>query len=406
LSGLEIQKIYNFINMKFTIYKKIVDFIKELYASSEVFLHEPFLGEEEKQYLLKAVESGFVSSVGPFVEEFEKKFAQYVGTKYAVATVNGTSALHLALISVGVEKGDEVITQPLTFVATCNAIKYCGAEPVFVDISEKTLGMSVESLEFFLKKFVEIKNGEPYNKVTKRRIKACVPVHIFGHPAEIDQIVELCGNYNIAVVEDSAEALGSLYKGKQVGTFGDIGIFSFNGNKIITTGGGGMIVTNNPSLAEKVKHLSSTAKIKHPYEYYHDLVGYNYRMPNINASLGLAQLSKVEKFVELKRNLARLYEEFFKTLDGIEFLREPPNSRSNYWLNAIKFPSKKERTEFLEFSNKEGVQTRAVWTPMHKLPMYKNCFKIETPNAEKLWELVVNIPSGVSYAFKTRRVIA
>ncbi len=383
--------------MTSTIFEKIVNFIKNLYGQDFVPLHKPFFGEEEKNWVLKALESTFVSSVGPFVEEFEKEIAKYTGAKYAVATVNGTSALHLALLAVGVKEGDEVITQPLTFVATCNAIKYCGADPVFVDVSKETLGMNAESLEYFLKKFVEIRNGSAYNRVTKRRIKACIPVHIFGHPTEIDQIVELCKGYNIAVVEDSAEALGSLYKGKHLGTFGNVGIFSFNGNKIITTGGGGILVTNDENIARFAKHLSTTAKRNHLYEYYHDAVGFNYRMPNINAALGLAQLSKLERFVKAKRKLAKVYEDFFKTLEGVEFIKEPPNSRSNYWLNAIRFPSKEERTQFLKFSNKRGIQTRAVWTLMYKLPMYRDCFRIETPNAEDIEAKIVNIPSGVIY---------
>jgi len=378
------------------VFKRITDFIKELYGKDFIPLHEPYFDEREKEWLIKTIESTFVSSVGPFVEEFEKKIAQYVGSKYAVATVNGTSALHLALLAVGVKEGDEVITQPLTFVATCNAIKYCGANPIFVDVSEKTLGMSVESLEYFLKKYVEVKDRYAYNRVTKRRISACVPVHIFGHPAEIDKIVTLCREYNIKVVEDSAEALGSFYKGKHLGTFGDAGILSFNGNKIITTGGGGMVITDDESIAKKVKHLSQVAKVPHPYEYYHDTLGYNYRMPNINAALGLAQMEKLNWFIEKKRQLAGVYKEFFQTLEGIEFIEEPKGAKSNYWLNAIRFPAQKERTQFLEYANKGGVQARGVWTLMYKLPMYKDCFKIDTQIAEKLEETVVNIPSGVS----------
>jgi aminotransferase in exopolysaccharide biosynthesis len=383
--------------MTFTTYEKIVNFIKELYGSDFVPLHQPLFGEEEKKFLLEALESTYVSSVGPFVEKFEKAVAKYTGAKYAVATVNGTSALHLALLTSGVGEGDEVITQPLTFVGTCNAIRYCGAQPVFVDVSPTTLGMSAESLEYFLKKYVEIKDGQAYNKVTKRRVKACVPVHIFGHPTEIDRIVELCRHYNIRVIEDSAQALGSFYKGKHLGTFGDVGIFSFNGNKIITTGGGGVLITDNEEIARRAKHLSTTAKRNHPYEYYHDELGFNYRMPNINAALGLAQISKLDKFVETKRKLAQIYRSFFQDLEGVEFVEEPPGGRSNYWLNALRFPSKEERTQFLEFSNKRGVQTRAVWTLMYKLPMYKDSFRIPTPTAEEVEEKIVNIPSGVIY---------
>jgi len=376
--------------------KKIINFIKELYEKDVVGLHEPLFVGNEKKYVLNAIESTFVSSVGEYVNEFERKIEEYTGAKYAVATVNGTSALHIALLLSGVEENTEVITQPLTFVATCNAIKYCGAEPVFIDVDLDTLGMSYESLEYFLKKFVELdKNGNPINKETKRRITACVPMHTFGHPVKIDQIVELCNKYNIPVVEDAAESLGSFYKSKHIGTFGKLGILSFNGNKIITTGGGGMILTNDEDLAKRAKHLTTTAKVPHPYEYFHDEVGYNYRMPNINAALGLAQMEKLEMFIDIKRKIANEYKNFFDKL-GIKFFTEPKNSRSNYWLNTIFLADKKERDKFLEITNKNGIQTRPVWTLMYKLPMYKNCFKVDTPNAEYIEERVVNIPSGIS----------
>ncbi|BAI79862.1 aminotransferase, DegT/DnrJ/EryC1/StrS family [Deferribacter desulfuricans SSM1] len=376
--------------------KKIITFIKELYKKDVVGLHEPVFVGHEKKYVLDTIESTFVSSVGEYVNEFERKIAEYTGAKYAIATVNGISALHIALLLSGVGENSEVITQPITFVATCNAIRYCGAEPVFVDVDLDTLGMSSESLEYFLKKFVEFdKNGNPINKETKRKITACVPMHTFGHPVKIDQIVELCKKYNIPVVEDAAESLGSFYKSKHTGTFGKLGILSFNGNKIITTGGGGMILTNDEDLAKSAKHLTTTAKVPHPYEYFHDEVGYNYRMPNLNAALGLAQMEKLEMFINIKRKIAHEYKNFFENL-GIQSFTEPEYSRSNYWLNAIFLKSKTERDKFLEITNKNKVQTRPVWTLMYKLPMYENCFKIDTTNAEYIEERVVNIPSGVN----------
>ncbi len=378
-------------------YKEIIDFIRKLYNTDDFIpLHAPVFKGNEEKYVLDTIRSTFVSSVGEYVNEFERKIAEYTGAKFAVATVNGTSALHIALLLSGVKEGDEVITQPLTFVATCNAIKYCGAEPAFVDISLKTLGMSPESLKEFLDKNAEVKNGYAYNKRTGKRIKACVPMHTFGHPVEIDKIVEICSKYNIDVIEDAAESLGSFYKNKHTGTFGKFGILSFNGNKIITTGGGGMILTNDEELAKKAKHITTTAKVPHPYEYFHDEVGYNYRMPNINAALGVAQFEQLENFLKIKRKIAQEYKIFFDK-KRIKFITEPENCHSNYWLNAIILDNKKQRDEFLEITNKNGIQTRPVWTLMYRLPMYKSCFKADTPNAEYIEERLVNIPSGVIY---------
>ena len=312
-----------------------------------------------------------------------------------VATSSGTSALHLALISVGVMPGDEVITQPLTFVATCNAISYCGAEPVFVDISRKTLGMSPESLKNFLEKYGEVRHGTCYNRYTGRRISACVPVHVFGHPCEIDKIVEICAQYNIKVVEDSAEALGSFYKGKHVGTFGEAGIISFNGNKIITTGGGGAILTNNKEIELLAKHLSTTAKVPSDYEYIHDRVGYNYRMPNINAALGVAQMKKLKLLLEKKRRLADKYRNFFAGLEIAKFVDEPPHSSSNFWLNSIIFTDKDTRDMFLKMSNEEGIMTRPAWKLMTSLPMYRKCQKTDIKTADFIQSRLVAIPSWV-----------
>ena len=378
-------------------YEEIIEFIRRLYKTDDFIpLHAPVFKGNEEKYVIDTIRSSFVSSIGGYVNKFEKDMARYTGTKHAIATVNGTSALHIALLLSGVKEGDEVITQPITFVATCNAIKYCGAEPVFVDISLKTLGMSPQSLKEFLDKNAEVRSQCAYNKKTGRRIKACVPMHTFGHPVEIDKIIEICNEYNIDVIEDAAESLGSFYKDKHTGTFGKFGILSFNGNKIITTGGGGMILTNDEELAKKAKHITTTAKTPHPYEYFHDEVGYNYGMPNINAALGVAQLEKIEDFLEIKREIAQEYKTFFDK-KGINFVVEPKNSRSNYWLNAIILDNKKQRDEFLETTNKNSIQTRPVWTLMYKLPMYNNCFKADTPNAEYIGERLVNIPSGVIY---------
>ncbi len=381
----------------YTVFKEIEEFIRELYKTKDFIpIHQPVFKDNVKRYVLETIDSTYVSYIGKYVEEFEKRIADYTGAKYSIATVNGTSALHLALLAVGVSEGDEVITQPVTFVATCNAIRYCGAFPVFVDVSPKTLGMSPESLKYFLDNYVEFnKNNEPINKITGRRIKACVPVHIFGHPCEIDRIVEICKEFNIEVIEDSAQALGSLYKNRHVGTFGVAGIFSFNGNKIITTGGGGMVITNNKNIADTIKHLSTTAKVSHPYEYFHDRVGFNYRMPNINAALGLAQMEYIEELVEKKRELAKKYEEFLSNFNFLEFIKEPPYTRSNYWLVAVAFKDKRMKEDFLKYMNERKIQVRPLWKLMYKLPMYKDCFRVDTEVAEELEESIVALPNWV-----------
>ena len=374
--------------------KIVINFIKTVYKKKFIALHEPVFIGNEKKYLNECIDSTFVSSVGKYVDKFEEMLAAYVGAKYAVAVVNGTMALFTALKLVGVKEGDEVITQPLTFVATANAINYCGAKPIFVDVDLDTLGLSPKSLKEFLEKNCKIVDNKCINKTTGKTIKACVPMHTFGHPCKIDEIKEICDKWHIELVEDAAESLGSFYKNKHTGTFGKIGIFSFNGNKIITAGGGGVIVTDDEELAKKAKHLTTTAKIPHPYEYIHDEVGYNFRMPNINAALLVAQMENLDKFLENKRELAKKYEKFFKNI-GIEFVEEPVNAKSNYWLNAIKFENKNQRDEFLEYSNKNKVMTRPIWRLMNKLPMYKNCQRDELKNAEYLEERIVNIPSGV-----------
>ena len=377
-------------------YKDIVDFIQGYYQTKAFLpLHEPRFIGNEKKYLNEAIDSTFVSSVGKYVTQFEEMMAKFVGSKYAIATSNGTSALHIGLKLVGVDEKSEVITQPLTFIATANAIAYCNAKPIFVDVNRDTLGLSAEKLKTFLEEstFINEKN-ECINKKTNRVIKACVPMHTFGHACKIDEIINICDKYNIAVVEDSAESLGSYYKGQHTGTFGKVGVFSFNGNKIITTGGGGMIVTDDEVLAKRAKHITTTAKIPHPYEYIHDEVGYNYRLTNLAAALGVAQMESLEFFIEKQRNLAEKYQEFFKDLE-IEFMTEPQNSVSNYWLNAVILKDRETRDEFLKYTNDNGVMTRSIWRLMNKLDMFKDAQCGDLSNAEWLEDRVVNISSSV-----------
>lgn len=376
-------------------FKDVVDFIRELYHTDELIpLHAPRFIGNEKKYLNECIDTTFVSSVGKFVDKFEEMTAKYTGAKKAVVCVNGTEALHMALMLSGVKAGDEVITQPLTFVATANAIAYTGAHPVFIDVDMDTMGLSPVSVEEFLIEFGDMRNdGFCYNKVTGNRISACVPMHTFGHPVKIEALVKICEKFNIALVEDAAESIGSKYKGQHTGTFGKFGIISYNGNKTITTGGGGMILTNDEELGNLAKHLTTQAKIPHPWEYAHDRVGYNYRMPNINAALGVAQMESLDTFIEKKRELAAIYKSFFDSI-GIHFFSEPNDCYSNYWLNAIIFESKTERDQFIEYTNSKNVMTRSIWRLMNKLKMYKNCRTGSLENSIWLEDRVVNIPSG------------
>ncbi|HEX5329458.1 LegC family aminotransferase [Sulfuricurvum sp.] len=375
--------------------QNIVDFIQQTFSTQEFIpLHEPRFIGNEKKYLNDCIDSTFVSSVGKYVDTFEKEFAKTVGSKYAIATVNGTAALHISLILAGVKRDDEVITQPLTFIATCNAISYCGAKPIFIDVDLDTMGLSPTSLELFLKKNCEIKDGKCINKTTDRVIKACVPMHTFGHPCKIDEIHAICHDWNIELVEDAAESLGSYYKHKHTGTFGIVGAFSFNGNKIITSGGGGVIVTDDETLAARAKHITTTAKIPHKWEYVHDEIGYNYRLPNLNAALLCAQLEQLQPFLDNKRALATEYKTFFES-QNIRFIEEPQESRSNYWLHAILLDDLNQRNAFLDYTNSNGVMTRPIWALMNKLEMFKTCQSDELVNACFLEERVVNIPSSV-----------
>lgn len=377
-------------------FDKFIEFVKSIYPRmNPVPLHAPVFLGKEKEYLIECIDSSFVSYVGKYVTRFEEMTAHYTGAKYAVAIVNGTAALQIAMQISGVEKGDEVITQPLTFVATANAIAHCGAEPVFVDVDIETMGMSPEKLNDWLSRNTEFDNSspKPKNKFTKKRISAIVPMHTFGHPCRIDEIMEIANKYNIPVIEDSAESLGSFYKGKHTGTFGLAGILSYNGNKTVTTGGGGMIITDNEELAKRAKHIATTGKIPHKWEYVHDAIAYNFRLTNVSAALGVAQMEYFDKILNNKKETANLYKNFF-TDSGIDFFMEPKNSSSNYWLNVIQLKNRNEREMFLEFTNSKGVMTRPIWCLMNKLEMYRKCQTGNLDNSEKLEAIVVNIPSG------------
>jgi perosamine synthetase len=376
-------------------FESTIDFIQKAYDTKEFLpLHEPVFFGNEKKYLNECIDSTFVSSVGKFVDQFEKMVAEYTGAKYAVATVNGTAALHMALKLVGTDEESEVITQPLTFVATCNAISYCNATPVFVDVDKDTMGLSPRSLLSFLQTQTVQKDGVCYNQTSGKKITAVVPMHTFGHPCRIDEIASICDTYNIALVEDAAESLGSYYKGQHTGTFGKLSAFSFNGNKTITTGGGGMIITDDEALAKQAKHLTTTAKVPHPYEYIHDEIGYNYRLPNLNAALGCAQMETLDVILKNKRELAEQYSNFFAT-KNIDFFKELEDSKVNYWLHAIILKDKVQRDLFLKETNDNGVMTRPIWSLMNRLEMFKACQSTDISNALWLEDRVVNIPSGV-----------
>lgn len=434
-------------------YQHIIDFIRSLYPNRDFIpLHEPYFGGNEKKYLADCVDSTFVSSVGKYVGIFEEMIRDFTGAKYAIATVNGTAALHVALKLAGVEQGDLVITQPLTFIATCNAISYCGAEPVFVDIDRDTLGMSPDSLEAWLSANTVIDDGACYylpridaNEKTrmnanraqeqghkrvveqnasnarndqllsqtpdnplvdirdlslvnisgKQQISACVPMHTFGHPCRIDRIIDICNRYHIPVVEDSAESIGSYYKGQHTGTFGKLGILSFNGNKTITTGGGGMIITNDDELGPLAKYITTTAKKPHPWKFEHDMVGFNYRLPNVNAALGCAQMERLKDILENKRNTAHAYRDYFSQLAEIEYIPEPSDTISNYWLNVILLKNLEEREAFLKQSNESKAMTRPAWILMNELVMFNSALTANLSISQEISDRLVNIPSSV-----------
>lgn len=373
----------------------VIKYIREVFNTPEEFipLHAPYFGGNEKQYLAETIDSTFVSSVGAFVNRFEEMMAEITGARYAVATTNGTVALQLSLVAAGINPGDEVITQPVTFVATPNAITHCNGTPVFVDVDKDTMGMSPAALKAFLEENATVKDGAAYNNKTGKRIAACIPMHTFGFPCRIDEIVAICDEWHIAVIEDAAESLGSRYKGKHTGTFGKLGTFSFNGNKTLTCGGGGAIVTDDEALAKHAKHISTTAKVPHKWEFVHDEVGYNFRLPNLNAALACAQLEQLNAVLANKRELHNKYKEYFAGTD-IGLVSEQEGSEANYWLNCVVLKDLEQRNAFLEATNGNAVMTRPIWTLMNKLEMYKDCQCGGLSNSEWLEDRIVNIPSS------------
>ena len=377
-------------------YNNITTFIHNLFGTDEfVPLHAPLFIGNEKKYLAECIDTTFVSSVGKFVDRFEEQVACYTGSKRAVVCVSGTNALHMGMLLVGVERDDEVLTQALTFIATCNAISYIGAHPVFLDVDRDTLGLSPLAVKRWLSTHAEVRDGQCYNKKTGRRIKACVPMHTFGHPMKIDELSAVCNEYHIELVEDAAESIGSFYKGRHTGTFGRVGAISFNGNKTITTGGGGMLLFQDEELGRLAKHLTTQAKVPHRWAFVHDHIGYNYRMPNINAALGCAQMENLDRYVSNKRETAERYREFFSRIPDVEFVVEPANSRSNYWLNAVLLKDRRAQQSFLEYTNDHGVMTRPVWELMNRLEMFRGCETDGLENTVWLEERIVNIPSSV-----------
>lgn len=376
-------------------FDKAISFIQDKFSTRDFIpLHSPVFSGNELKYVKDTIDSTFVSSVGSYVDLSEKMISEICQTQKSIAVVNGTSGLQIALILAGVKNGDEVITQALTFVATANAINYTGAEPIFLDVDYDTMGLSPISVSNFLDEFGELREDGTYNKKTGKKISACVPMHTFGFPVHIDELINVCNKWNIPLVEDAAESLGSIYKGNYTGSFGKLGVFSFNGNKIVTCGGGGMITTNDVQLGLKGKHITTTAKVPHPFEYVHDMVGYNFRMPNLNAAMVCAQLEQLEKFVKNKRQLASDYEIFFQTI-GMKFRKELENTRANYWLMCVELDDLKDRNDFLKITNDAKTMTRPIWQLLYRLPMYQHCFRDDLKNSNFLEERIVNIPSSV-----------
>ncbi len=376
-------------------FQPVINFIKQAYPKKDlVLLHEPTFRGNEKEYLANTIDSTFVSSVGPYVDKFETMMAGLTKTEKAVAVVNGTAAIQVALRLACVKQGDEVITQALTFVATANAILYNGATPIFLDVDIDTMGLSATAVENFLSEYGELREDGCYNKLSGKRIAACLPMHTFGFPVHLDELLAVCNKWNIPLVEDAAESIGSEYKGKPTGSYGLLGAFSFNGNKVVTSGGGGAIVSNNVQLGIAAKHITTTAKVPHAYEYAHDALGYNFRMPNLNAALACAQLEQLSGFLDDKRLLAEEYQSFFKR-QGIQFRTELPDTKANYWLMCVELENKIERDLFLKTTNEAKVMTRPIWQLMFRLPMYAHCQKDAQKNATYLEERIVNIPSSV-----------
>lgn len=378
--------------------KNVLSALKKVLPGGErLGLHEPCFAGEEWSYVKECLDTGWVSSVGKFVDRFEEELAAVTGVKRAVAVVNGTAALHVCLLLAGVEPGDEVLIPALTFIATANAVAYCGAVPHFVDSCEETLGVDPERLCRYLEETAVVRADGCHNRLTGRRIRALVPMHAFGHPVDLDPLLELCGRFGIELIEDAAESLGSYYKGRHTGNWGRVSALSFNGNKIITTGGGGAILTNDEALAALAKHMTTTAKLPHRWEFNHDMVGFNYRLPNMNAALGCAQLGQLPGFLTAKRELALRYASAFSGVAGVRFVTEPHGCRSNYWLNALLLDEEcaSERDRILEESNDAGIMTRPAWTLMHRLPMFAACPKMELSVAQRVERRLINIPSSV-----------
>ncbi|MCR9140700.1 MAG: LegC family aminotransferase [bacterium] len=387
-----------------------VDFIRSLYGDEEFIpLHAPRFVGNEKNYLNECVDSTFVSSVGAFVNRFEELVAEYTGARHAIAVVNGTQALYASLKLLGAQSGDLVITQSLTFVATANAIAYTGGRPAFVDVDADTLGMSPDSLRSFLETQCERASGEIRHRESGARVRAVAPMHTFGHACRIEDIKKICGEFELPLLEDAAESLGSWIadsdtapdenRKRHTGTLGVLGTLSFNGNKIITTGGGGMILTDDDELGKRARHLTTTAKVPHAFEFIHDEVGYNFRMPNLNAALGVAQMESLERLLRGQRSLADRYREFFAQKDGVRFVDAPDGSDSNFWMNAIRFETESGRNQFLEAANEQGIGSRAVWRPMHMLDMFADAPRQALPETEAAYNTVVNIPSTVPADF-------
>jgi UDP-N-acetylbacillosamine transaminase len=374
---------------------RMVKFVRDLYQTEEFIpLHVPQFGDEEKRNVSDTIDSTFVSSVGAYVDQFEGLVQAYTGAASAISATNGTAALHASLYLSGVRPGDLVITQALTFVATCNALYHMGAEPVFVDVSTASLGLCPKALDTFLTEFAAFNDeGECVHVGTNKKIKAVIPMHTFGHPVELDELLAVCNKWNLALVEDAAESLGSFYKGRHTGTIGRFSALSFNGNKIITTGGGGMLLCADAEDGRRAKHLTTTAKVPHPYEYFHDEAGFNYRMPNLNAALGCAQMERLGAYVKSKRDIAKKYEDFFAGSE-YQFVKEPEYAKSNYWLNAVQCPDKLSRDNLLKEANAQGVMTRPIWTLMHRLPMFERCLRGDLTNSEALESTIVNLPSS------------
>lgn len=362
-----------------------------------IALHEPFFNGNEWTYVKKCLDSGWVSSSGEYVSLFEKQLEEYTGVKYAIAVVNGSAALHICLLILGVSAGDEVLIPAMTFIATANAVSYCGAIPHFVDCEARTLGLNPFKLEKYLDEIAQIRTEGCFNKITGRRIKAVVPMHTFGQPVDMDPLLEVCQKYSLEIIEDAAESLGSYYKGQHTGRLGQAAILSFNGNKTITTGGGGAILTNNESLASLARHITTQAKLPHPWSFHHDMLGFNYRMPNINAALGCAQMEQLPGFIEQKRELARRYQEAFAEVYGVEIFQEDAFAHSNYWLNVLLLDEEYsvQRDKLLELTNSQGIMTRPAWTLMPQLPMFQHCPHMDLSGAESLERRIINVPSSV-----------